>query len=433
MKLRPFELALLIVFGVLGMVALFLLSNYDSDDGDKNQVAVRNSVEIWGTLNEDLMNKLIRDYADINEDFEKVFYKQIDPRNFDFEVINAIADGRQPDILFISHERLIELRDKIYSVSYDDWPERDFRNSYIDGAEVFALDDGIYGFPVMVNPLMMYWNRDMFSTAGLITPPTTWEQIVSETVPSLVQRSFNRSIIKSPIAFGTFNNVKNAYGVLSTLLLQGGSRMTYIKDEDYVVSLTSSMYDNSNPFYNAMDFYTKFGSISNPLYSWNRTLPEDKDMFISEDLSLYFGFASEAKELEEKNPNLNFDMAEVPNGRDATVRRVYGRFYSFVLLKSGNLNDSFTVASTLGSENLAKTFADAFNMAPVYRSSLIGGSKDIYGQVYYKSAQVARGWLNPDLDRVESILSDTIDDIHANRKSVSGSINDARDLIRESY
>ncbi len=65
------------------------------------------------------------------------------------------------------------------------------------------------------------------------------------------------------------------------------------------------------------DFYTRFARPDNTLYSWNRSFSSDRDRFVSGDLALYFGYGSEGKELERLNPNLNFDIAEVPQGATA--------------------------------------------------------------------------------------------------------------------
>ena len=63
----------------------------------------------------------------------------------------------------MSHEKLVEHRSRLQSIPYESFPERDFRNRYIDGASIFAMRDGVYAFPLMVDPLVMYWNRDIFS------------------------------------------------------------------------------------------------------------------------------------------------------------------------------------------------------------------------------------------------------------------------------
>jgi hypothetical protein len=40
---------------------------------------------------------------------------------------------------------------------------------------------------------------------------------------------------------------------------------------------------------------------------------------------MYLGFVSELKGLRLKNPNLNFDVAEIPQFNDTSLNKVYAR------------------------------------------------------------------------------------------------------------
>ncbi|NCO62046.1 hypothetical protein GW879_01155, partial [Candidatus Kaiserbacteria bacterium] len=177
--------------------------------------------------------------------------------------------------------------------------------------------DGIYAFPAVIDPLVMYWNRDMLGTYNFINPPASWETIVNETVPTLVKRDFDRTIVRSPLAFGEYRNVTNGFAVISMLLLQGGSDLVTEGDNEYKLNLNQAKSGKGEPFTTAVNFYTNFAIPSNPLYSWNRAQHNDQLQFLSEDLVLYFGKGSEAKGLSFQNPNLNFGMAEVPQGATA--------------------------------------------------------------------------------------------------------------------
>ena len=55
-------------------------------------------------------------------------------------------------------------------------------------------------------------------------------------------------------------------------------------------------------------FYTQFADPAKETYSWNKTFQNDKNAFISGKLAFYFGYASEYKDIQQKNPNLRFDI-----------------------------------------------------------------------------------------------------------------------------
>ncbi len=433
MKLRPFELVLVTVFGLLGLLALGMISTYKPTP-DKAAVTLGDSVVIWGTVPAGSFQAVLGPIKDANKAFDVVTYVEKDIRNFDADLLNALAENRGPDILFIPHEKLVQLRTKIVPVSYESFPRRDFQNLYIDGAEIFALQDGVYAYPIAIDPMVMYYNRDLLATKNIINPPTTWESVVNDIIPAMVERDYSRNIIRSPLAFGEYRNINNGYGVLSMLLLQGGSALVTEQNNSYQLLLNTTPTGSGKPLENALTFYTNFASPSNPLYSWNRALNLDRDEFLREKLVLYFGKGSEGPALASQNPNLNFDIAEVPQGAQATVRRTYASFYGLALLKSSpNKNGAFTVLQELGTANQAKILADALNMAPAHRSTLNAGSNDQYGRITYRSSIVARGWLNPDPARTNEIFTQMVEDVLSNRFRPSDSANDAISRLSDAY
>ena len=201
MKLRPFELALVAVFGTLFFLALILLRTY-TPSADPNVSSLEAGVSIWGTVPEVAFTELLKQISETDPSYKKVSYRYIAPDKFDDVLINALADQKAPDLLFLAHESLVEHRNRLQAINYDTFPMRDFRSLYIDGAEIFALSDGIYALPVAVDPLVMYWNRDMFADNGLLKAPTTWEEVVNQVVPTFTETDNNRNITRSALAMG---------------------------------------------------------------------------------------------------------------------------------------------------------------------------------------------------------------------------------------
>jgi ABC-type glycerol-3-phosphate transport system substrate-binding protein len=392
-------------------------------------------VTIWGTLPQSAINSVIEGLEKQNEQFKKVSYQYYDPATFDTQLTNALADRTGPDMILTSHERLITMRKRIQPISFESFPMRDIRNKYVDGVEIFALTDGLYAFPLAIDPLMMYWNRDVLSTNGFLQAPETWESLVNSMFPQIIEREADRTIQRSVVAMGEYVNVRNAYGTISTLLLQGGSAGVVLDESGrYSIQLQNQIGGEGNPLRSALDFYTRFSKPGNTLYSWNRSLPEDRLSFVSEDLALYFGYASEGRQIQQMNPNLNFDIAEMPQDGSATVRRTYGKFYGLsVLSSSDNLSSAYSVLSSLGGQGLADAIAINSNMAPVYRASLSAGSNDEYGRVAYQSAAIARGWLNPQKAAVDNIFQTMTQDINENRRDLSGATSDAVERLELAY
>jgi ABC-type glycerol-3-phosphate transport system substrate-binding protein len=436
MKLRPFELAVIIFFTILGIVALFLLSSFDGGNSSgKDGEPIIGRVIIWGTLPRDAVTSVIREIADVNDQYKNVSYRYISPATFDSELVNSLADGVGPDLILFSHEKLVTMRNRIQPFSYESFPIRDIRNLYLDGAQIFALDNGFYGYPLAVNPLIMYWNKDILANEGYLEPPATWEELINSVFADLIMRSDNRSIQRGVIAMGEYNNIRNSFGIISALLIQGGSAgVVSLPNNQYQVRLESSEVSDGNPLRAAADFYTRFSRPDNSLYSWNRSLSGDRNLFLSGDLAFYFGYASEGKEIERSNPNLNFDIAEIPQGANASVRRTYGDFYALSLMRSSkNRPGAVAVMTDLGSvANTAKIALNS-NMVPALRNAVAAGNNDTYGRVAYRAAPVAYGWLNPNRLATDQILSTMTEDINSNRSKLNNATSDMMSRLVKEY
>jgi ABC-type glycerol-3-phosphate transport system substrate-binding protein len=439
MKLRPFELTLVVIFGIMAVIALFIINVYEPDPSSDvdGQIAFSGSVEIWGTLPSNVINGVLGDLAEDVDAYKNVSYKYYSPGQFDDALLRALANGEGPDLLLISHEKLVEMRPRIQPFSYESFPIPDIRNLYLDGVQIFALSDGLYGYPIAVDPMMMYWNRNILTNKGYLEPPRTWEVLVNTMFPDLIQRNSDRTITLSVVAMGEYKNVRNAFGIISSLFIQGGSQGVAEvagNQKTYTINLQSTENVEGDPLKAAADFYTRFSRPGNALYSWNRAFDEDRQQFISGDLAMYFGYGSEALQIEQLNPNLNFDIAEIPQGANASIRRTYGKFYALTMLKaSDNKSAASAVMFSLGGGALASRIAMESNMVPVHRSIVSQGSNTIYGRVTYQSAQVALGWLNPELTATDKIFETLVTDINGNRRPLIDAVNDVSLRLKAEY
>jgi len=434
MKLRPFELALALGFGLLGLLAIGLLAGYRPSPSDTS-LGFNGAVTVWGTQDAGAFRRTLEPYIKRDEAYQAIRYVEKSPQTINSELLNALAENRGPDLILLPHEDLVSQRSKLQPIPYENFPLRDFRNLYIEGTEIFLMQDGVYAYPVAIDPLVMYWNRDLMTTRNVLVPPRTWEEVVNTTVPTFVQRDFNRAISLSPIAFGEYRNVNHAFAILSLLLIQGGSSLVVEQSAGfYKLQLNQTVAGTRPPLEAALAFFTSFSTPSSPLYSWNRALPLDVDEFVAGDLVLYFGKGSEARTLSARNPNLNIDIAEVPQGANASLRRTYGTFYGWALLRNAqNKQGAFLTLQLLGSEAFASTFATELGLAPAHRQALLAGSNDLYGRIVYSSAVVARAWWNPSLESVDTIFTQMVEDVLAGRQPSSEAAGDAIGRLQQQY
>ena len=160
----------MIIFAVFAMVGVGFFAMQRSDTTS----AVGN-VSIWGTIDDRVMTELIANVLDADT-ANTVSYKYFTKDNFDAELVEAIAEGRGPDIILLPHENILRHRAKIVTIPFETMPERSFIDSFADGSSIFRMNDGYIGFPFYVDPIVMYWNKSIFINEGILKPPTYWDE-----------------------------------------------------------------------------------------------------------------------------------------------------------------------------------------------------------------------------------------------------------------
>lgn len=415
MNIRPFEIALIGFFAIVGLAGLFFLSAYKPDPTEKEKL-YGESVLIWGTLDAKTMNDLLFQFTNEDKALSVVKYAQIDSRSFENELLNAIAEGRSPDLILLPHSLLVSYRPKLQPISFETLSARTFRDTYIDGADIFMLSDGTYGLPFAVDPLVLYWNRDIFSSGGLAQPPKTWETLVAQTTKALVQTNDNFEITQSAVALGEYANIAHAKDILAMLFFQAGSSLIEENNRSYSVTLNKGPENALSPGDSVLTFYTQFAIPNKELYSWNRSRQLDRTEFVGGTLGMYFGLGSEVKSIERENSNLNFDIASIPQGSGVTTERNYGNFYAFSIPRaSQNMQGAYAVALYLGSPAQVQKIADAYNFAPVHRVLHGGQQSDPFKNVVYRSALIARGWLDPSPKESDQVFARMVEGVTSGR------------------
>lgn len=424
--MRPFQIVVIGIFGALAVIGLITLSLIKGGGGSSDANPYGESVVVWGTFDKRVMEKLFIDIAENDKPFSVVRYEEKNPETFDLDLLNAIAENRPPDLIILKHDALVTHRTKLFPLDFKTISERQFRDTYIDGADIFLRPDGIYGIPLVVDPLVMYWNRDMISSAGLAGPPKTWEELVSVTVPSITRTDSGLNILRSALAFGEYTNVSHAKKILSMLFLQSGTDIIIEQDGNYVVTLGETSGSVLPPSEAALAFYVQFAIPANKNYSWNRSQSRDTLQFLAGDLALYFAPGGEYLDLERQNPNLNFDVATVPQGVGASILRNYGDFYALAIPRtSRNVAGAYNAALTIGSEAVVSRIATDLKLAPAYRSVIAQGTSDSIQNVLYRSVLIAHGWLDPNPKGTESVFKTMVEDITSGRELAKESVSDA--------
>ncbi len=421
----------IIVTGILiaaSAVAVLMFTGVIQGFGSRGGGGEKIEAVVWGTFPKEKIRPFISKFNDENSNDFSITYEEKNPETYKEELINAMASGNPPDLWFITQDMIIDFKDKIYSIPTQSFSERGFMDTFVDASYLYidnppAGGSSITALPCLVDPMVLYWNRGLFSSEGLARPPQYWEEFLSA-VPALTKLDDAGNIIRSGTAMGVFDNVKNAEEILSMMVLQTDNPV--VDPETFKVMWGERGGAPLSPAESSLRFFTEFSNPKKTSYSWNRSLKNSNEAFSSGTLAMYFGFAGEIDAIKQKNPHLNFDIIEVPQIKGGKIKATFGNVYALAISKgSPNKIKVFPLVSRLIGKDYNKNLAEVLFLAPARRDVLSEGSADPILASFYKSCIMARTWLEFNPQKVSEIFEKMIESAETGKLKLSDAVTNA--------
>jgi len=402
------------VLAIITAVAMFAL--YKGKDAEQEV----QGVVVWGYVSSELFSNLLN--VDGENDpamkLQNITYIQKSEETFEDELVSALAEGSGPDIVLLRENQVILNRRRLLEIPYGAYDLRTYQETFIEEANLLTTNNGYIGIPFMVDPLVLYYNKDILNSNGIARPPKAWTELLS-VVPQLTDSSPTFNISKSAIALGDFSNIRSAKEIIWSIIMQAGGQVIIksFDPETQTDVFYSDLNENNNyansPAQTALNFYTQFSNPSKTSYSWNRSLPYSDEYFLAGNSAFYLGFASELPVLRTKNPNLNFDVAEIPQPKDAVKKTTYGKMYFLAIAKNTQRGqDAFNTMLNLTEINVQNKLSIITGLPSVRRDLLTAvSSGNSFDVVFKKSALYSYGVLEPQSQSASTIVQKMLESI----------------------
>lgn len=415
MKVTLFKMILFGIFGLAAVIGIFVFATHTGTN-DPAADAI-GPVVIWGTLPMTAMQNTLAEATKDDQRMKDVTYVQKSENSLPNELSSAIATGNAPDLVLASQEVLLSISKLIEPISAATIPASTFTSVFVGESSLLAVPtgDGHYGIPFLVDPLVLFYNRAILSSAGIAKPPETWEALTG-LVPSVAIMTPTRQLTRELVALGTYDNVRNARAILSSLFLQTRVPMSSWRSDQLFANLTRSMAGETTSGRAVLNFYTQFADPSKVSYTWNSSLLNSQQMFLNGDLALYLGYVSEASFLKAANPNLDFAVAKLPQPATAKFKSAYGLLYSFMIPRGANNASGAYLAAALMSTSAMQTAAASLTgLAPAALDPLSNPPADPIAAIAYAEALYAAGWLSPAPAEIDAVFSSMITGVISGR------------------
>lgn len=430
--MNDFQTILVAVFISFFVFAVLIFSGAIKIGGPSKTDGIQGSVVIWGTFPSSVFSDAIDNITTDNRDL-KLTYSQKKSETYQQDLIEAFANDRAPDLFIITPDMIKKNSSFIYKIPYASYPEKIFTDTFIDGATIYIDKEGISGMPLLVDPMVLYYNKDILSNEGIVDPIKTWDQLFPLN-SVLTKRDNIGTVSQSMIALGQYSNVTNAKDILATLLIQNDNPIVSRVGTGFTPVLSSNPSKLSvSPAEAVLKFFVEFSNPADSTYSWNRSLPNSVDMFTLGKLAFYIGRASELFKIQSVNPNLSFNVAQIPQIKDSNIKRTMGEIYAVsVSKKSRNLAGAVAVTRSINQDNNAKAISISASLPPVLRTLISQKPADNpYLYTFFNSALISRSWLDPNKKESDLIFKGMVENILSNTLSVNESINKAQGQLEQ--
>ena len=159
---------------LLALVAVIIPSVSTGKAQDKVTVRITN----WAGVEEAAEFQEIVDEVNASQDQFEIVYE---PKPSDYYTVlqTMLAGDEAPDLFWLDQDHMVwAWDDALLDISdYLAKDERDVANpdDYFPGVwQTVALDDGVWGLPWIAQPVVLYYNKDIFDEMGVEYPNADW-------------------------------------------------------------------------------------------------------------------------------------------------------------------------------------------------------------------------------------------------------------------
>ncbi len=229
------------------------------------------------------------------------------------------------------------------------------RNNYLKtvGDDV-VFGEKIYGLPLTVDTMALYYNKDLLDTAGIATPPTTWEEFL-ETVKATTKTdpTDQNILLQSGVALGTGKNIDNAPDIYALLLAQKGVKII----ENGSVRFAQNEGRNISPALESLRFYTDFARSDKEAYTWNESQNNAFDEFVRGKSVFYFGFGFDYDRIKSRAPQMNLALTPMLQLSPEAATNIASYWVQTVPKKSKRQNEAWDFVRFLSTPENIKAYS----------------------------------------------------------------------------
>lgn len=390
----------------------------------KANTAAQTKLSVWGIEDKAAFSSIAASYP-----YGTVTYTQIDPTNFDSQVLGALAAGTGPDVLEIGNRSLPRWQSILapmpatYAQTFG---PLQMQNAFPDVvSQDFIASGSLYALPFSIDTLVLVYDKDLFNSANIVYPPTTWDDFQADVVKLRTVNAQGQLTRAGAAIGGSETSVANAPDILSLLMLQNGTQMV-------ANGLSSATFASGSGGAGlaAFNYYLQFANASSPYYTWNDGMGNAFDSFAAGNAAMVFAYESDLATIKAKAPFLNIGIAPVPQATGATVAVNYPKYEGFAATKAGQSAAAwYFILYMTTNDTVEKAYVTATGEPPALRQEIQADMNDPNLAVFASQTLTAKSWYEADDEKVDGIFNAAIQNVLGGQADSTMALNQAEAAV----
>lgn len=402
--------------------------------------------------NDDSFDVLINKYKRLHPHVS-INYRKLRIEEYERELLNAFAEDRGPDIFSIHntwmkryHSKLEPLPDQItlpYQIVQGTIKKETITKLKTDPTisikkleeeyiPVVARDvvmktipepgsqEGvrtkIFGLPLSVDTLALFYNQELLNRFGIVQPPQTWAQF-QDAVKSIAVIDKDNKIIQAVVPFGTSIGVDRYFDILSLLMMQNGTKMVDERGRVTFDQIPTGSSLTELPASQSLRFYTDFSDPIKEVFTWNSDQKDGFTQFIQGKIPFYFGYSYHWPLLVSKAPNLPIRVSSMPQIGDNPPINYANYWVEVVSKKTKSINEAWDFVQFITSPAEVDGYLFASGKPTAVRSLINDQIDDIQLGIFAEQVTTAQSWYQGfDNYAAEVVFKEMIDGVQLTRE-----------------
>ncbi|HBT92036.1 MAG TPA: hypothetical protein DEA87_00930 [Candidatus Veblenbacteria bacterium] len=298
---------------------------------------------------------LLNDYKKIRPNVS-VNVSQIREEELESALIQALADGRAPDVVSLPNTWLRGWQHRLAPLpptltlpyleltgTFKKEPRwvlkeinsldlKSIKARYVDTVvnDVY-FDSKIYGLPLNLDTLLIFYNVDLLTAAQFPEAPKTWNEF-KEASQAITKLDKLGRLLQNGAALGTAENIPYSFDIVSALMLQNGTPMMTGGSASFQKPI-SVQGESYSPGLDALRFYTDFANPSKETYSWSADQINAREAFAAGKLGFVFGYWRDLPNLKAMAPKIRIGLANFPQIEGSFQTSYYANYFIETVLK----------------------------------------------------------------------------------------------------